>query len=68
MFQGKKKVTGGKQKARRLEAMQKKEIQILHLKIYKFSSTAINLKRGKRRVALKANTKTILRGTSKGAK
>lgn len=34
MIQGKKKVTGGKQKARRQEAMQKKaeEIQILHLK------------------------------------
>lgn len=50
MIQGNKKVTGVKQKARRQEAIQKKaeEIQILHLKTYKFSTTVINLKGGKK--------------------
>lgn len=64
MIQGKKKVTGVKQKARRQEAIQKKaeEIQILHLKTYKFSTTVINLKGEKKRVVFKANMKTIFKG------
>lgn len=45
MIQSKKKVPGGKQKARGQETRQKKaeEIHIPHLKTYKFSTTAINL-------------------------